>query len=109
MALSSGPKVALHTATPSRRAPMRTIATVALCAIGLLAGCKRTDDGKIVIERPGEIDVKMKNDTLHLPGIGTSKDTIRTPTIGVKEETLIVKKPVIGSEKREVSKPVIKP
>jgi hypothetical protein len=88
---------------------MRTIATVALCAIGLLAGCKRTDDGKIVIERPGEIDVKMKNDTLHLPSVGTRKDTISTPTIGVKEETLIVKKPVIGTQKREVSKPVIKP
>ena len=88
---------------------MRTIAALALCAVALVAGCKRTDDGKLVIERPGEIDVKMKNDTLHLPSVGTTKDTIRTPTIGVKEETLIVKKPVIGSEKREIKKPVIKP
>jgi hypothetical protein len=88
---------------------MRIIAALALCTVPLLSACKRTDDGKLVIERPGEIDVKMKNDTLHLPTIGTGKDTIRTPTIGVKEETLIVKKPVIGSEKREISKPVIKP
>lgn len=88
---------------------MRTIAALALCAVALLSGCKRTDDGKIVIERPGEIDVKMKNDTVHLPSVGTAKDTIRTPTIGVKEETLIVKKPVIGTQKREISKPVIKP
>ena len=88
---------------------MRTIAALALCAVPLLTSCKRTDDGKLVIERPGEIDVKMKNDTLHLPTVGTAKDTITTPTVGVKEETLIVKKPVIGTEKREVSKPVIKP
>jgi len=88
---------------------MRTIAVLALSTLGFLAACKRTDDGKFVIERPGEIDVKMKNDTLHVPSIGTTKDTITTPSIGVKEETLIVKKPVIGSRKTEVTKPVIKP
>ena len=88
---------------------MRTTAILALCAVGFLGGCKRTDDGKLVIERPGEIDVKMKSDTMHLPTVGTTKDTVNTPTIGVKEETLIVKKPVIGSKKTEISKPVIKP
>jgi hypothetical protein len=88
---------------------MRTTALLALCALGFVAACKRTDDGKLVIERPGEIDVKVKNDTLHLPSIGTVKDSVTTPTIGVKEETLIVKKPVIGSKKTEISKPVIKP
>jgi hypothetical protein len=88
---------------------MRTTAMLALCAVGLLAGCKRTDDGKLVIERPGEIDVKMKNDTVHVPTIGTTKDTVNTPTMGVKEETLIVKRPVIGSKRTEISKPVIKP
>jgi len=88
---------------------MRTIAILALSAVSFLAACKRTDDGKLVIERPGEIDVKIKNDTLHLPSVGTVKDTITTPAIGVKEETLIVKKPVIRSQKTEVSKPVIKP
>lgn len=88
---------------------MRTMAIVALSALGLLAACKRTDDGKLVIERPGEVDVKMKNDTLHLPSVGTVKDSVTMPSIGVKEETLIVKKPVIGSKKTEISKPVIKP
>ena len=88
---------------------MRTTAIFALCAVGLFAGCKRTDDGKLVIERPGEIDVKMKSDTMHIPTVGTTKDTVNTPTVGVKEETLIVKKPVIGSKKTEISKPVIKP
>jgi hypothetical protein len=87
---------------------MRSIAVLALSTIALVAGCKRTDDGKFVIERPGEVDVKMKNDTLHLPTVGTVKDTVTMPSIGVKEETLIVKKPVIGSKKTEISKPVIK-
>ena len=88
---------------------IRTMAAIALSTVALLGACKRTDDGKIVIERPGEVDVKMKNDTVHLPSVGTVKDTITTPSIGVKEETLIVKKPVIGSRKTEISKPVIKP
>ncbi|HEY2378526.1 MAG TPA: hypothetical protein VGH98_21280 [Gemmatimonadaceae bacterium] len=88
---------------------MRTIAFLALTTLGFVAACKRTDDGKLVIERPGEIDVKVKNDTLHLPSVGTVKDTVTTPSIGVKEETLIVKRPVIGSRKTEISKPVIKP
>lgn len=93
---------------------MRNMFILAVSALGLLAGCKRTDDGKLVIERPGEIDVKVKNDTLHmpsvhLPSIGTKKDTVTTPTVGVKEETLIVKKPVFGSQRSEVKKPVIKP
>lgn len=88
---------------------MRTIALLALSVLGFVAACKRTDDGKLVIERPGEIDVKVKNDTLHLPSIGTQKDTVTTPSVEMKEETLIVKKPVIGSKKTEISKPVIKP
>jgi hypothetical protein len=88
---------------------MRILMLLSIGALVLTASCKRTDDGKLVIERPGEIDVKMKSDTLHLPSVGTTKDTLTTPTIGVKEETLIVKKPVIGSQKREISKPVIKP
>lgn len=92
----------------------RNLFILALSALGLLGACKRTDDGKLVIERPGEIDVKVKNDTVklpsvHMPSIGTTKDTVTTPTVGVKEETLIVKKPVFGSQRRAVNKPVIRP
>jgi hypothetical protein len=94
---------------PGGETTMRNTFILAVSACCLLGACKRTDDGKLVIERPGEIDVKIKNDTLHLPSIGTTKDTITTPTIGVKEETLIVKKPVIGRQRSEVSKPVIRP
>jgi len=88
---------------------MYRLALLGLASLALAASCKRTDDGKLVIERPGEIDVKMKSDTMHLPSVGTTKDTVNTPTIGVQEETLIVKKPVIGTRKTEVSKPVIRP
>jgi hypothetical protein len=88
---------------------MYKLATVGLLSIALATACKRTDDGKLVIERPGEVDVKVKSDTLHLPSVGTTKDTINTPSIGVKEETLIVKKPVIETRKTEISKPVVKP
>jgi hypothetical protein len=88
---------------------MRTVSLLALCTVALTASCKRTDDGKLVIERPGEIDVKVKSDTLRLPSVGTVKDSVTTPTVGVKEETLIVKKPVIGKQKTAISKPVIKP
>ena len=88
---------------------MRILTLLAAGTLALTASCKRTDDGKIVIERPGEVDVKVKSDTLHLPSVGTTKDTITTPGIRMKEETLIVKKPVIESQKREISKPVVKP
>ena len=88
---------------------MRTIAFLALSTLGFVAACKRTDDGKLVIERPGEVDVKVRSDTLHLPSIGTEKDTVTTPSVEMKEETVIVKKPVLTSKKTEVSKPVIKP
>ncbi|HKW48215.1 MAG TPA: hypothetical protein VJN70_12255 [Gemmatimonadaceae bacterium] len=88
---------------------MRAIAFLALSTLGFVAACKRTDDGKLVIERPGEVDVKVKSDTVHLPSIGTQKETVTTPSVEMKEETLIVKKPVIGSKKTEISKPVIKP
>ena len=88
---------------------MSKIAVLGFAMIALTASCKRTDDGKLVIERPGEIDVKVKSDTLHMPSVGTAKDTVNTPSIGVKEETLIVKRPVIGTKRTEISKPVVKP
>jgi hypothetical protein len=88
---------------------MRKLIVIGIVSIALTASCKRTDDGKLVIERPGEIDVKTRSDTLHMPTIGTTKDTVNMPSIGVKTETLIVKKPVIGSKRTEISKPVLKP
>ena len=88
---------------------MRRLSLVTLTTVALLAACSRTDDGKIVIERPGEVQVKMTQDTVHLPTIGTVKDTVTTPVVGVKEETLIVKRPVVTSKKTAISRPTIKP
>ena len=85
---------------------MQTLAVIA--ALGLLGACSRTDDGKIVVERPGEVQIKTTKDTVGLPTVGTVKDTVNTPTIGVKEETLIVKKPVVGTKKTEISRPTVR-
>ena len=87
---------------------MRTPTLAAIVALGLLGACSRTEDGKVVVERPGEVQVKTTKDTISLPTIGTVKDTINTPTIGVKEETLIVKKPVVGTKKTAVSRPTVR-
>ena len=87
---------------------MRTPLFAAFVAAGLLAACSRTDDGKIVVERPGEVQVKTTKDTISVPTVGTRKDTINTPVVGVKEETLIVKKPVVGSKKTEITRPTVR-
>lgn len=87
---------------------MRKTTLAAIIALGLVGACSRTEDGKIVVERPGEVEVKTTKDTLSLPTVGTVKDTVTTPTIGVKEETLIVKKPVIGSKKTEITRPTVR-
>ena len=83
-------------------------ALVLIMILGLVGACSRTDDGNVVIERPGEVEVKTTKDTLKLPSIGTVRESVTTPTIGVKEETLIVKKPVIGSKKTEITRPTVK-
>jgi hypothetical protein len=87
---------------------MRKTTLAAIIALGLVGACSRTDDGKIVVERPGEVEVKTTKDTVSLPTVGTVRETVTTPTIRVKEETLIVKKPVIGSKKTEISRPTVR-
>jgi electron transfer flavoprotein alpha/beta subunit len=87
---------------------MRQLTFAAIVALGAAAACSRTDDGKIVVERPGDVQVTTTKDTVSLPTVGTVKDTINTPTIGVKEETLIVKKPVVGTKKTEVTRPTVR-
>lgn len=87
---------------------MRKPALAVIVALGLLGACSRTEDGKIVVERPGEVEVKTTKDTVSLPTVGTRKDTINTPVVGVKEETLIVKKPVVGTKKTEITRPTVR-
>ena len=66
---------------------MRFLAILIVCA-SLTGGCSKTDDGKIVVHTPGEVDVKTRSDTLSMP-------KINLPKIETKVETLVVKKPVI--------------
>jgi len=88
---------------------MRVRILIVVTTLAIASACSRTDDGKIVVDRPGEVEVKIKKDTINVPTIGTVKDTINTPVVGVKEETLIVKKPVVGTKKTQIKRPVIKP
>jgi hypothetical protein len=88
---------------------MRVRILIVVTTLAIVSACSRTDDGKIVVDRPGEVEVKIKKDTINVPTIGTVKDTINTPVVGVKEETLIVKKPVVGTKKTQIKRPVIKP
>jgi len=82
---------------------------VVIGLIGLtLAACSKTDNGDIVIKRPGEVDIKTTQDTLRLPTVKTRTDTVSTPVLRTQTETLIVKKPVIGSKKTPVTVPAVK-
>jgi hypothetical protein len=79
-------------------------------ALAVAAGaCSRTDSGDVVIDRPADVDVTTKKDTLHLPSVTTKIDTINAPVIGTKKDTIIVDKPVVGTEKKAVKVPVVKP
>jgi len=80
----------------------------ALVVIVAVVGCKRTENGDVVVKRPSDISVQTTQDTLHMPTLTTHPDTVNTPVIGTKTETLIVKKPVIGSKKTTVQVPQVK-
>jgi len=77
---------------------MRGMAIAALVALGALAACTRTDDGKVVVERPGEVQVTTKKDTLAVPqvNVGTTEDTIEVPKVQITKEKRVVKRPVVG-------------
>ena len=77
---------------------MRGMTIAALAALGALAACTRTDDGKVVVERPGEVQVTTKKDTLAVPqvNVGTTEDTIEVPKVQVTKEKRVIKRPVVG-------------
>jgi hypothetical protein len=84
------------------------IAASAIVALVALVGCKRTENGDVVVKRPSDISVQTTQDTLHMPTLTTHPDTVNTPVVGTKTETLVVKKPVIGSKKTTVQVPQVK-
>lgn len=86
---------------------MRYVMILIAAAALASAGCRRTKEGDVVIERPGDVDVKMKQDTINVPTVGTVKDSVTTPVVGTQKETLIVNKPVIGTKKTEIKRPTV--
>jgi hypothetical protein len=84
-----------------------TLLLAAASAIALGA-CSRTSDGDVVVDRPADVNVTTKKDTLHMPTMTTRTDTVNSPVVGVQKETLIVNKPVVGTEKKTVKVPVIR-
>jgi hypothetical protein len=89
-------RLPVHAAKEGR--DMRYITTMAIC-VALLGACSKTDDGRIVVHSPGEVDVKTRADTITLPKITLPK--VNLPKVETKEETVIVKKPVM---KRDTTK-----
>jgi len=86
---------------------MRILTIATMFAVAAASACTKTDDGKVVIERPGDVKVTTTKDTLSLPRVGTTTDTINTPTIGTKKDTIIVDKPVVGTKKTAVKRPTV--
>ena len=87
---------------------MRSIMLVTAMAAVVTTACSRTKEGDVVVDRPGEVEVHMKKDTLNVPSVGTVKDSVTTPVIGTQKETLIVNKPVVGTKKTEIKRPTIR-
>jgi uncharacterized lipoprotein YajG len=68
-------------------------------ATGLLAGCKKTSDGDVVVQTPR---VTSETDTVKMPVVETSKDTITavTPKVEVKKDTTAVVVPKVTVHKK---------
>ena len=97
---------------------MRTSSTlIAAAALAFLGACSRTESGEVVVKRPVSVDIKTKQDTIRIPGLGSKVDTTKAPVVGTKKDTIvgttkdtiirtkvdttIVKKPVAGSKKKK--------
>ncbi len=88
-----------------------TIVTGALALLALAGGCKQTSDGRVVIQRPGEVNVSTKEDTISLPKVELPKvnvPKIEMPHIKVHEQVDTVNAPTVGTEKRVVKYPGLK-
>jgi hypothetical protein len=66
---------------------------------GVLAGCKKSSDGDVVVQTPR---VTTETDTVKMPVVETSKDTITavTPKVEVKKDTASVVVPKVTVHKK---------
>ncbi len=84
---------------------MRNIGrTAAIAAIALLGACGRTKNGDLTVERPGDVDIKVEKDTLHLPrvSVGSKLDTmiVDKPVVTMKKDTVVVRRPTVTVKKK---------
>ncbi len=65
---------------------MKNALVVLVIASGLLAGCKKTENGDLVVQTPR---ITTQTDTVKTPTVETSKDTVTTvvPKLEVRKET----------------------
>jgi hypothetical protein len=84
--------------TQSELAIVKNALIVVALSAGLLAGCKKTSDGDVVVEKP---QVTSTTDTVNMPHVTTTTDTVTTavPVVGVKKETTTVKVPHVTTKK----------
>ena len=78
---------------------MKNALVVLVLVAGTLAGCKKTNDGDVVVQTPR---VTSESDTVKMPVVETSKDTVTavTPKVEVKKETTSVTVPKVTVKKK---------
>ena len=78
---------------------MKNAFVVLALATGLIAGCKKTSDGDVVVQTPR---VTSETDTVKMPVVETSKDTITavTPKVEVKKDTTAMVVPKVTVHKK---------
>lgn len=79
---------------------MKIAMIAGLGAFVALAACGRTDDGRVTVERPGDVQVKTTTDTLprvDMPSVDvkTVKDTINVPTVDIHKKQVEVSRPQV--------------
>lgn len=78
---------------------MKNALVVLVLAAGVIAGCKKTSDGDVVVQTPR---VTSETDTMKMPTVETSKDTVTTvvPKVEMKKETTSVVVPKVTVKKK---------
>ncbi|MDQ6827568.1 MAG: hypothetical protein M3081_01735 [Gemmatimonadota bacterium] len=79
---------------------MKRIATaMALGSALAFAGCSKTDNGDVVVQKPV---VGTVTDTLHPPKVtvGTDTHSVVVPRVQVKKDTVLVRTPTVDVRKK---------
>ena len=76
---------------------------VILAALAAVA-CKKTDDNKYEVVRPG-----LVVDTVNTPSVnlGTKTDSVTVPVLRSETDTIIVKKPTVQTKETAIKRPTV--